>query len=107
MRRGCGNRRLPDFRVVFRLKSARPHLERFIQLSHAYGLSQLEAALLFAYNSRAQHVIFGAESQMQVAQILSIVEHKEMPVDLLRDIRESFQDVERAIIDPRLWTKKT
>ena len=87
------------------LSAARPHLDRFIQLSRQYGLSQLEAALLFSCGSRAQHVIFGAESQTQVAQILSIVERKEIPVDLLKEIRKSFQNVERNIIDPRLWTK--
>ena len=88
------------------LAVARPQLEQFIELSKQYGLSQLEAALLFAYSSRAQHVIFGAESQTQVAEILSIVERKEMPVDLEKEIRESFQNVERAILDPRLWTKQ-
>ena len=89
------------------LSAARPHLEKFIEMSRRHGLSPLEAALLFAYNSRAQHVIFGAESSAQVADILSIIEGKKMPVDLRREIRESFRDVETAILDPRLWTKQS
>lgn len=88
------------------LAAARPHLERFIKISRENGLSQLEAALLFALGSRAEHIIFGARSKAQVADILSIVERKEMPVDLVAEIRESFQDIDRSIIDPRLWKKQ-
>ena len=87
------------------LSAARPHLERFIEISQRHNLSQLEAALLFAYSSRAQHVIFGAESHAQVEEALAIVKNKTMPVDLIEEIRESFQDVDRSIIEPRLWTK--
>ena len=91
--------------VPSHLAVARQHLERFIEMSRRHNLSPLEAALLFAYGSRAQHIIFGAESCKQVAGAIGIIQNKTMPVDLIEEIRESFQDVDRSIIDPRLWTK--
>ena len=87
------------------LSAARQHLEKFIEMSQRHGLSQLEAALLFAHGSRAEHVIFGAESRKQVAGAIGIIQNKTMSVDLIEEIRESFQNVDRSIIDPRLWTK--
>jgi len=89
------------------LAVARPHLEQFIEMSQRHNLSPLEAALLFACSSRAQHIIFGAESQVQVGEVLAIVKNKAMPVDLLEEIRESFQNLDSSIVDPRVWKKQS
>ncbi len=88
------------------LSAARSHIARFIDVSRRYDLSPFEASLLFAYKSRAEHVIFGAESCEQIADILFTIVHKQLSVDFLKEIHESFQNIERSVIDPRLWKRQ-
>ena len=88
------------------LVSARPHLEHFIVIATRHQLSPLEAALIFALHLHADHVIFGAETILQLQDILHIAHQAESPhEDFIREIKHAFQDVDTNIVDPSLWRK--
>ena len=88
------------------LSHARAYLERFIGISHAHGLSQLEAALIFTLHSRADHIVFGTEAKEQLTEILSIARYADtFASDLIEEMRESFRDVDEAVVNPSIWKK--
>ena len=84
------------------LAAARPYLESFIDVAARFGLSQLQAALLFALHQEPAHrIVFGVKSAVQLTEILAAA-HTAVP--------EGFLDAVRAlpkppvdIIDPSRW----
>lgn len=88
------------------LASARPLVDRFAEIARRYGLSPLEAALLFAYRSSASRIVFGAETNAQAKEILSIGERLSfMDVACVEEMRNAFPAVDRTIVNPSLWNR--
>lgn len=88
------------------LAHARPLVEKFADIAKRYRFVPLEAALLFAYRSRASYVVFGAETNAQLKEILTIGERLPfMATECVAEIRKAFSEVDRAIVNPSLWSK--
>lgn len=88
------------------LAHARPLVETFADIAKRYRLTPLEAAFLFAYRSRASYVVFGAETNAQLKEILAIGERLHaMTADCVAKIRKAFSAVDRAIVNPSLWNR--
>lgn len=95
----------PD-RIPAHLAHARPLVEKFVEIAQRHRLSPLEAALVFAYCSRASYVVFGAETSAQLKEILAIGERlPAMNTNCVEEIREAFPTVDRAIVNPSLWNR--
>lgn len=95
----------PD-RIPPNLAPARPLVEKFVKIAQRHRLSPLEAALVFAYRSRASYVVFGAETNAQLKEILAVGERlPSMDTDCVEEIQEAFPTVDRAIVNPSLWSK--
>ncbi len=88
------------------LSEARPHLEKFIEIAKRHGLSQLEAALIFVHHSRADHIVFGAETEEQLSQILGIMKDAASASELVKEIEDGFQGIDKSIVTPSLWNAK-
>src|SRR3989344_4211992 len=68
-------------------------------------MSPAKVALLFSFvRSRAHHIVFGAESVEQVTENIATVQDvKEEP--WMRELEENFKNIERAVVNPSLWSK--
>ncbi|MBI4087892.1 aldo/keto reductase [Candidatus Kaiserbacteria bacterium] len=92
-------------RLPRHLAHARVYLEQFIDIAAKYGLSQLEAALGFAYyHSRADHIVFGVERVEQLEEILAALKktpHKVAP--WVKEMAITFRTIDTMITDPRSW----
>lgn len=93
-------------RIPPHLAQARPLVERFVEIAGKYGLSPVEAALLFSFRSKASYVVFGAETSAQVKEILAIGERlPSLDVACVEELRKAFPNVDRAIVNPSLWER--
>ena len=88
------------------LAHARTLLEKFADISKRHGLSRLEAALTFAYNSRADYIVFGVETLAQLQDVLALdVQVLVSNNGFLKEVSSTFRNVEIAIVNPSLWNK--
>ncbi len=93
-------------RIPPHLSHARPLVEQFANIAKRYELSRLEATLLFAYQSKADHVVFGVDTLAQLEKILGMSERfTTANPGYIKEIREAFQNVDRSIVNPSLWSK--
>lgn len=95
----------PD-QVPPHLARARALVETFTEIAKRHQLSPLEAALLFAYRSRASYMVFGAETSAQLKEILAVGERLPfMNADSVEEMRKAFSVADRAIVNPSLWNR--
>jgi len=90
------------------LARARPYLEKFIAIAQNAGLSQSEAALMFALeHGRADYVVFGTETVHQLQEIVAIARSSSSRAgEWMEEAKDAFADVPLDIIDPSVWNKK-
>lgn len=84
------------------LEKARPYLENFIDIAARHNFSQLAAALLFAFNGRAHHVVFGVETKKQLEECLTAINVTDHG-SFMAEIRERFSDANPFVVNPSLW----
>ena len=88
------------------LSHARPYLETFAEIAQRHGLTRLSAAFGFAYlHCRADHIVFGVESLAQLKEILEVAGKMSAPAPWVDELAAAFKDVDRSVVDPRLWKK--
>jgi len=87
------------------LAHTRPYVDKLRELAKQNNLSPAKVALLFSFvRSRAHHIVFGAESVEQVTENIATVQDvKEEP--WMRELEENFKNIERAVVNPSLWSK--
>ena len=94
-------------RLLAHLSHTRPYLERFIEIAKRRELSQLAAAFGFSYlHCRAEHIVFGVDSLAQLKEILDVAGRTpSAPAPWIDELAATFKDVDRSVVDPRLWKK--
>jgi uncharacterized protein len=87
------------------LSHIRPYVEQFTEIAKRHRLSPLQAALLFAHGGRADHLVFGAETPSQLAEIVAIVGSTASAMDSewMTEMKQCFKNMNYAVINPRLW----
>lgn len=91
--------------VPLHLAQALPHLETFIDIARQHGLSQVQAALLFSLHAcPAQYIVFGVKTLAQLEEIL-VAALVELPPGFVEAVKEHFEKVDCAIVNPSLWSK--
>ena len=94
---------LQDVAVPAYLSVAKPYLDQFRAIARDADRSPLAAAFQYAcVRSPAQHIVFGVDSIEQLREIVRLAnEAKDEP--WMTTIEETFRDVPRELVDPRLW----
>lgn len=96
----------PDV-VPSRMAFARPMIEQVRALALELGLSNLELAL--GYIKKAfplTRIVVGAETAAQISEI-TLAWRREPPSDIIHRVHTQFPEVDRHIMDPRLWPKNS
>jgi aryl-alcohol dehydrogenase-like predicted oxidoreductase len=89
------------------LNEAKEYLRDFDKIIKKYGVSRLEASLLFSYNNPyIGHVVFGVDNISQLREDLEIVERNKFPEGCRNQLMNIFMNIKKSIIFPSLWKKK-
>lgn len=89
--------------IPAKMAFAAPALEKIKTLSYDLGLTRQELALGFLKSGFPDaHVIFGAETKLQVKENV-LIWNKKMPEQLCNKVRTFFADVSENILNPTLW----
>lgn len=87
------------------LVHAKLHVEKFIAIAHQYGLTQAQAALLFAlHGCPAQQVVFGVKTLAQLEENLATASTK-VPSGFIEAVKKIGGTLDRAVVNPSLWSK--
>jgi len=93
-------------RIPQRLAHARPLVEQFVEIAKRHNLSRLEATLLFTHHSCAPYVVFGVNTLAELQQVVEVSTHLDlMNIDCVAVVKTAFQNIDRAIVNPSLWSR--
>jgi len=97
---------MEDDRIPDHLNLAREYLKIYDGIIAKYGMSRVQAALLFSYsNPDIDYVVFGVDNTEQLLEDIEIVYSKESFRLCRQELSRSFANIEKSIIFPSLWTK--
>lgn len=92
--------------IPAQLEKAKIYLREFDNIIAKYGLSRLQAALLFCLkNENINYVVFGVDNLSQLKENLAIAEKNLDCGQCLKELKEKFIGIEKNIIMPSLWKK--
>ena len=93
----------PD-RLPIKLACAKVYLQRFQDIAARYGFRPFEAAMLYALtHSGIDHVVFGVDTEEQLAENLAVAAKAEAFANCAAELRGAFDDVPHEIVMPNLW----
>jgi len=91
--------------IPHNLSFTRPVIKKIKSLSHTFGLSPQEMALGYIKAELPDgHVLFGAETPLQVRENMTAWQ-KKMPGSFKETIKSIFHDVDEQILNPSLWSR--
>lgn len=86
------------------VQRAEPFLSRFQQISAAHGFKPIESAMLYSLvHPGIDHVVFGVDTEEQLAENLRVAARAEEFRPCYDALRGAFDDVPRDIVVPSLW----
>lgn len=89
------------------LATARPYVQRFIEVTARHQLSPLEASLLFVLSRPGiDHVVFGVDTRLQLGELCSIASrHADagLSKSLMSELRDVPHEIPYGIVNPSLW----
>jgi len=98
---------MKDEEIPWHLSEAKWYLHDFDIIINKYGLSRLQAALLFVYNHKyIDHAVVWVETVQQIAEDIEVI-NKQIDLDkCYQELKNKFSDVNKIIFFPSLWAKK-
>lgn len=93
--------KIPDY-----LSGAKKYLKEFDTIINQYGISRLEAALMFSLsNPGIDDFVFGVDTIKQLNEIMSVAASLEYNSDCVATLLNKFLHIEKSVIFPSLWKK--
>ncbi|WP_167956006.1 aldo/keto reductase [Anaerosporobacter faecicola] len=89
------------------LSSAKELINRFRGILDKYDLSVVDGALQYVQsNSNIDYLVFGVDTKEQLLQNINYFNRGSLNDEFITEISNSFNNVEKAIIFPSLWSRK-
>ncbi|MDO8577339.1 MAG: aldo/keto reductase [Candidatus Wildermuthbacteria bacterium] len=86
------------------LSDAKQRLKEFDGIIAHYGLSRLEAVLMFsASNPGIDYIVFGVDTMEQLRKDIEIASHLRYYPECAAELRNRFSRLDKSIIFPSLW----
>ena len=83
-----------------------PYVQRFQAIAERYDYAPYEAAMLYSLTHRGiDHVVFGVDTEEQLAANFAVAEKAEAFGVCAEELRGAFDDVPRRVVVPSLWGK--
>lgn len=83
---------------------AKPWLEKFNEIIHAYDYSRTEAAFLFSYCHKGiSKVVFGVDTKAQLDRNLMIIRKKHDFRQCYNALLGAFSGIDHKVLSPSLW----
>lgn len=92
-------------RIPAHLQDAVPYLDMFDKLLQKYGLDKAEALLQFVTQEQSiDYLVFGVDTEKQLEEDILRCREKDIPMEFVEEVKKSFQDIDKSIIFPSLWS---
>lgn len=93
--------KIPDY-----VSGAKTYLKAFDGIIGRYGLSRLQAALMFSAGQPGiDCIVFGVDTIEQLDEDLDTIANLEIRSDCVAELKDQFAHIEKSIIFPSLWKK--
>lgn len=87
------------------IAEAAPYVQRFQEIAERHGYAPHEAAMLYSLTHRSiDHVVFGVDTEEQLATNFVVAEKAEAFGACAEELRGAFDDVPRKAVVPSLWS---
>jgi aryl-alcohol dehydrogenase-like predicted oxidoreductase len=93
--------------VPERIEHAKEDLKTFERILAKYSFSKVAISELFSLkDERINFLVFGVDSLKQLEEDIRLSCEANLPEELIKELKESFKDVDKSIVMPSLWTTK-
>lgn len=82
-----------------------PYMVKFEKLLDRYSVNKMDALIQFVkQESLIDYLVFGVDTREQLLQDISVYQGNSVPKDFIKELKETFVDIEKSIIFPSLWS---
>lgn len=97
---------MAEEKIPERLSEIKKHLRILDGIIQRYGLSRLQAALLFPLSKpEIAHVVFGVDTIEQLSNDIDAVSTLAPNPECVAELQEHFSHMEKSLVFPSLWKK--
>jgi uncharacterized protein len=97
---------MPEDKIPSYLEIVKPYFKKLDEIIGKYNISRQQVVLLFSCkNEYIDHVVFGVDSMSQLEEDIKIAEENIDCEDCMKELKDSFTNIEKSIIFPSLWKK--
>lgn len=92
-------------RIPKHLNHVIPYIEKFEKLLDKYSVNKVNALIQFVVQeSKIDYLVFGVDTKEQLLQDIGVYQGKSISKELIKELKEAFEDIEKSIIFPSLWS---
>lgn len=92
-------------KIPTHLQHVIPYLKKFESLLEKYSADKLDVLIHFVADELdIDYLVFGVDTREQLLQDINSYQTKAIPQALVKELKESFFDIEKSIIFPSLWS---
>lgn len=82
-----------------------PWLDKFERLLDKYSIDKATALIQFVKQEKdIDYLVFGVDTREQLLQDIDIFRNRDVPEQLIKELKEVFVNIEKSIIFPSLWS---
>lgn len=92
-------------RIPMHLEHTVPYMDRFERLLNKYSVDKAAALIQFVRQEKdIDYLVFGVDTDEQLMQDIDIFRNQDIPESLIKELKETFVNIEKSIIFPSLWS---
>lgn len=93
--------KIPDY-----ASGVKKYLKEFDDIIRGYGLSRIQAALMFSASEPCiDYIVFGVDTIEQLTENINTMANLNYNADCVAELKDRFSNIEKSIIFPSLWKK--
>jgi aryl-alcohol dehydrogenase-like predicted oxidoreductase len=97
---------MEDKNIPEHLKDAKEYLKILERIILKYGLSRLEASMLFSLNNPGiDFLVFGVDNINQLKQDIEVNANQKPTEECINELKSELSNIKNSIIFPSLWSK--
>lgn len=87
------------------LKHVVPYLDKLDKLLEKYSINRIAALIHFVKQEKdIDYLVFGVDTREQLLQDINSFNHDSVPEELIKELKKEFDNIEKSIIFPSLWS---
>ncbi|MBI1984717.1 MAG: aldo/keto reductase [Candidatus Wildermuthbacteria bacterium] len=97
---------MDEAKIPGHLSGTKKYLKEFDDIIARYGLSRLEASLMFSASEPGiDHIVFGVDTKEQLDEDMNVIADLHYYPACIAELRDRFSRIKESVIFPSLWKK--